>query len=144
MLSSLYTCCIPVFPNILQTTFILEANILAHRIRISEILPWDRKSYLTHAILSRLSSKVCTLIVLELTHMVVKRCHCYIKGMSSCEIASQRIQGFLEAYFNIKNNGEQEKESGSPFVITRQASDAKRWSWGRIFLSYPHTHDRFL
>ena len=25
-------------------------NILAHRIRISEILPWDRKSYLTHAI----------------------------------------------------------------------------------------------
>ena len=30
-------------------------NILAHRIRISEILPWDRKSYLTHAILPRLS-----------------------------------------------------------------------------------------
>ena len=32
------------FPNI----------FLAHRIRISEILPWDRKSYLTHAILPRL------------------------------------------------------------------------------------------
>ena len=29
--------------------------ILAHRIRISEIIPWDRKSYLTHAILPRLS-----------------------------------------------------------------------------------------
>ena len=28
-------------------------DILAHRIRISEILPWDRKSYLTHAILPR-------------------------------------------------------------------------------------------
>ena len=28
---------------------------LAHRIRISEILPWDRQSYLTHAILPRLS-----------------------------------------------------------------------------------------
>ena len=28
---------------------------LAHRIRISEILPWDRKSYLTQAILPRLS-----------------------------------------------------------------------------------------
>ena len=27
---------------------------LAHPIRISEILPWDRKSYLTHAILPRL------------------------------------------------------------------------------------------
>ena len=30
-------------------------SILAHRIRISDILPWDRKSYLTHAILPRLS-----------------------------------------------------------------------------------------
>ena len=29
--------------------------ILAHRIRISEILPWDRKSYLNQAILHRLS-----------------------------------------------------------------------------------------
>ena len=28
---------------------------LAHRIRISEILPWDRKSYLIQAILPRLS-----------------------------------------------------------------------------------------
>ena len=28
---------------------------LAHRIRVSDILPWDRKSYLTHVILSRLS-----------------------------------------------------------------------------------------
>ena len=27
--------------------------VLAHRIRISEILPWDIKSYLTHAILPR-------------------------------------------------------------------------------------------
>ena len=35
---------------------------IAHQIRISEILPWDRKSYLTHAILPRLS----------LTHIVVK------------------------------------------------------------------------
>ena len=32
--------------------------ILAHRIRISEILPWDRKSYLTHAILPRTPSNV--------------------------------------------------------------------------------------
>ena len=31
---------------------------LAHWIRISEILPWDSKSYLTHAILPRASSKV--------------------------------------------------------------------------------------
>ena len=32
--------------------------ILAHRIRISEILHWDRRSYLTHAILPRTSSNV--------------------------------------------------------------------------------------
>ena len=31
---------------------------LAHWIRISEILPWDRKSYLTHFILPRTSSSV--------------------------------------------------------------------------------------
>ena len=30
-------------------------EFLAHRIRISEILPWNRKCYLTHAILPRLS-----------------------------------------------------------------------------------------
>ena len=33
----------------------LGITFLAHRIRISDILPWDKKSYLTHAILPRLS-----------------------------------------------------------------------------------------
>ena len=32
-----------------------EQTILAHRIKISEILHWDKTSYLTHAILPRLS-----------------------------------------------------------------------------------------
>ena len=32
--------------------------LLAHQIRISEILPWDRNSYLTHVILPRLSREV--------------------------------------------------------------------------------------
>ena len=32
----------------------VKYEFLAHRIRISEILPWDGKSYLTHAILPRL------------------------------------------------------------------------------------------
>ena len=41
--------------------------------------------------------------------MVVKRQHSYVKVMSSCEIASKRIQGHLEAYFKIKNSGEQNK-----------------------------------
>ena len=47
-------------------------GFLAHRIRIFEILLWDRKFYLTYAILPRLSRKKCSLVVLELTHMVVK------------------------------------------------------------------------
>ena len=46
--------------------------ILAHLITISEILACDRKSYLTHVILPRLSHEGRTLVVLELTHMVVK------------------------------------------------------------------------
>ena len=37
---------------------------------------------------------------------------CYVVVTSSCEIASQHIQGLLEAYFKVqKNSGEQEKES---------------------------------
>ena len=42
--------------------------ILAHQIRISDILSWDRKSYLTHVILPRLSREGCTLVVLERRH----------------------------------------------------------------------------
>ena len=44
--------------NILVALFAYLQGIpafLAHRIRISEILPWNRKSYLTHAIFPRLS-----------------------------------------------------------------------------------------
>ena len=41
-------------------------SALAHQIRISEILPWDRKSHLTHAILR----------------------HCYVNVTPSYEIAS--------------------------------------------------------
>ena len=52
--------------------FNVEPLFLAHWIGVSEILPWDRKSYLTHAILLRLSREGCTFVVLELTHMVVK------------------------------------------------------------------------
>ena len=37
---------------------ICQKVILAHPIRISEILPFDRKSYHTHAILPRTSSNV--------------------------------------------------------------------------------------
>ena len=49
-------------------------HILAHRIWISVILSQDRKPYLTHAILPRLSREGCTLVVLELkphSHQVI-------------------------------------------------------------------------
>ena len=61
-----------------------RTKFLAGPIRISELLPWDRKSYLTHAILPMLS-------------------YPGRQVMSSCEIASNRIQGLLESYFKINN-----------------------------------------
>ena len=53
-----------------------RVKVLARWIMISEILPWDRKSYLTQAIL----------------HLYLGR-----QVTSSYEITSSRIQGLLEA-----------------------------------------------
>ena len=57
------------------------------------------------------SSGDCTLVVLELTYMVVKwrRCLHVVKLTSLCGIVSQRVQGLLKAYFKIKAKDEQEK-----------------------------------
>ena len=56
----------------------------------------------------------------------------------SCDISSQPIQGLLESYFDIKKSivdkkrihylcegGKKIRPSGSPFVITRQASTSQ-------------------
>ena len=78
-------------------------------------------------------------------------------------VASQRIQNFLEVFFMFfqykmrylvvskKKNplfvwGWDRKiyPSRSLFVTTRQASWCQSLILGRIFLSQPHTHDRFL
>ena len=75
-----------------------EVLFLACQIKIAEILPWDRNSYLTHAILPMLSHEGFTLVVLELTHMVVKCHHCYVIVTSSCHVTSQGIQEFLGAF----------------------------------------------
>ena len=49
----------PKYATFYQCLYILLRNfILAHRIRISEILPWDRKAYPTQAILPKTSSNV--------------------------------------------------------------------------------------
>ena len=71
---------------------------LAHRIGISEILPWDGKSYLTHVVLPRLSRIGCALVVMVHTHMVVKIQIFYVKVTSSYHVASQRMQGLLGAF----------------------------------------------
>ena len=70
-------------------------SFLALRIRISDILSWERKPYLTHAILPRLPHKEYRImVVLELINMVVK---CYVKMTSSYHVRSQRIQEHLGA-----------------------------------------------
>ena len=53
--------------------------ILAHGIQASEIF------------LPRLSQVGCSLVVLELTHIVVNYCDCYDKVKSSCNVTLQRI-----------------------------------------------------
>ena len=47
-------------------------SFLAQWIRISENSAWVRNSNLTHVILPRLSLVDCSLVVLELIHMIVK------------------------------------------------------------------------
>ena len=42
-------------------TLMIDSYILAHRIRILEILPWDRKSHLTYAIPGRIAQSVTCL-----------------------------------------------------------------------------------
>ena len=82
--------------------------VLAHRTRIIDNLPWNRKSYLTHAILPRLSLEG---FIHWLYWNSRTLCHCYVQVTPSCDIASKRIQGLLEVYVQIKSSSEQEKES---------------------------------
>ena len=75
---------------------------LANRMRASDILPWGRKYYLTHVTLPKLPRECCTLVVLELTRMVVKWYNGYVQRMSSCHVAFQRGQELLGVFLNIK------------------------------------------
>ena len=73
----------------------VRKNFLAHQIRISETLPWDRKSFLAYCIrLPAIFPGIKNLILPMLSypeHQVT----------SACEIASKCIQGLLEAYLKI-------------------------------------------
>ena len=107
-----------------KNEFFRASIFLAHQIRTSEILPWDRKSYLTHVILPRLSREgsQCTLVVLELACMVVKWHHCYVKVTSSCHAASQRIQELLGAFFKHKMRYLMVSKKKDPLFV---------WEWDR-------------
>ena len=76
--------------------------ILAHSIRISDILSWVRKSYLTHAILPTAGYHVCPVhwLYWNLCDIVIKRSQCCDKVKSSSDIVhvSQRIQELLGSF----------------------------------------------
>ena len=65
--------------------------------------------YLTGVILHRLPREGCTFFVLELSHMVVKRRHCYVKVTSTYHVASTYGSHFLN--IKVDFNGEQENLS---------------------------------
>ena len=74
-------------------------KFLVHRVRISEILPWDRKSYLTHAILPRLSSEgfihwlYWILCIWSSNDVII---NCYVKvtsSMCNCILAYSGTSG---------------------------------------------------
>ena len=90
-----------------------EYRILAHRIRISDILSWDRKSYVIHVILPG-HVRAVHWFYWNSCDIVVKWRHCYVKVTSSYHVATQRIRHLLGAFcLNIEYGiyGEHEKES---------------------------------
>ena len=101
--------------------------------KVSEILPWDRKSYCTHVILPRLTREGVLYIgcVLELTWRSPHVKSYYVKWRH--HIMTQRLFGNYFEHETVVSNGEQDKKSikragrkircsWSPFLFTRQAS----------------------
>ena len=67
--------------------------------------------YEYQSIAHRQSREGYILVVLELTHIVVKRRHCYVKVTSASKVAPQRMQAILGVYFFLKkweSNGDHE------------------------------------
>ena len=107
-------------------------------------------------ILPILSLEGCTLVALKLTHMVVKWHHCYVKVMSSCYIAFQHNQELLWAYWKLKKLMRNLMTSkifliicvmmGSKnlYLLITICHQMARLVLQQIFLSHPHTHNRFL
>ena len=135
-------------------------KFLAHRIRISEIWPWDRKFYLTHAILPRLpregyihwlywNSRTWSwsdvIVMVRLRHHVKLHRSLRVQGLLQL-ILKLKKQWWSEKRIHFSCEGRIEKSVPRNHRLSSlgKPRDAKRRSSGLIFLSYPHTHDRFL
>ena len=131
-----------------------DTSFLAHRIRISEILPWDRKSYLTQAVTRGLcigciwslpyGRQVTSLLFKWRHHGILLLRYSETSGSFlniKCGIlrwARKRIHYLCEG--RIEKSIPQDHHLAS----LGKPCDAKRRSSGRIFISHPYTHDGFL
>ena len=90
----------------------VRAHILAHGIGISDILYWDSKSYLTHAILPRLSHEGCT----HSHGSQVMSLLCLNDVIMSCR-ASRRIQELLGVFFKHKMRNLMVSKKKNPLFV---------------------------
>ena len=129
---------------------------LAHGIRISELLPWNRKSYLTHTILPRLSfegyihwlywnsrtlSSSDVIVIIKWRHHVKLYLSVFRDFWKL--IYKYKKQWWARKIINYLCEGRIEKSVPQDHSLSSlgKLCDAKQQSSGQIFLSYPHTHD---
>ena len=150
------------------------SRFLAHQIRISEILPWDRISFLAHptriseilswdrkSYLTMLSYPGChvraTYIgcinwncrhvtsLLCSSDFIMWNCILAYSGTSGGLVLNKK-QWWARKRIHYWCEGRIEKSVSwyHRFSSLSKPPNVKRRSSGQIFLSYPHTHDRFL
>ena len=133
----------------------MYTHIFALRIRISDILFWDRKSYLTHVLLPRLSHEDgcigtlahgCQVIAVnvksKLRHHLILYFSVFVTSGSRCQIRSATCWKLIicERVGSIEKSAPRDHRLSS----LGKTCDAKRKSPERLFLSHTHTHDGFL
>ena len=90
----------------------IVTTFLAHRIRISDILPWDRKSYLTQAILPMLSREgYIHRLYWNSRTWLSSDVIVMLKWSHHVKLHLSVFRNFWKLILKYKNSGEQEKES---------------------------------